>query len=208
MDGVFMKKYLKRILICGLFAALCWSAVLISDRKKLNDGLIRFHVVAHSDSSADQAIKCNVRDVVLESIQTDLQKVSDISEARAYLQSNLPKIQRLVNQTLEDMGFSGGSQILLGKERFPVRHYETFSLPAGVYESLRIVIGDGQGKNWWCVSFPTLCLPATSVDFSETAVSAGFSPRLAETLSGNEKYEIRFYFLNQLGKLENLFFEE
>lgn len=203
-----MKKYLNRVLICGLFAVLCWSAVLIADREKLNDGLIRFHVVANSDSSADQAMKYIVRDVVLESIRTDLQKVADISEARAYLQNNLPKMQQLVNQTLEELGFSGGSHISFGKERFPVRHYETFTLPAGVYESLRIVIGDGQGKNWWCVSFPSLCLPATSADFSETAVSAGFSPRLAETLAGNENYEIRFFFLNQLGKLENLFFGE
>ena len=153
-----MKKYLNRILICGLFAVLCWSAVLIADREKLNDGLIRFHVVANSDSSADQAIKYIVRDVVLESIQTDLQKVADISEARAYLQNNLSKMQQLVNQTLKELGFTGGSHISFGKERFPVRHYETFTLPAGVYESLRIVIGDGQGKNWWCVliSLPQL----------------------------------------------------
>ena len=191
-----------------MLAAFCWRPSLLATIYKFHQGLIRFHVVANSDSSADQAIKCIVRDVVLESIQSDLQKVADISEARAYLQNNLPKMQKLVNETLGDLGFSGGSHISLEKERFPVRHYETFTLPAGVYEALRIVIGDGQGKNWWCVSFPTLCLPATSADFSETAVSAGFSPRLAETLSRNEKFEIRFFFLNQLGKLENLFFEE
>jgi len=203
-----MKKILRRIVVCGLLAAFCWSVFLIADRKKLNDGLIRFHVVANSDSAEDQAIKGHVRDVVLKSMQADIRKISDIQEAREYLQENLPKLQLLVDQTLDNLGFQRGSRVSLCKERFDIRHYDTFSLPAGVYDSLRIVIGDGLGKNWWCVSFPTLCIPATTSGFEDAAVSAGFSESLAQTLSGNEDYEIRFFFLNQLGKLENIFFQE
>ena len=203
-----MKKIIKRVIICGLFTALCWCACLIADRHKLNEGLIRFHVVAHSDSDADQEIKYLIRDVVLKSIQDDLMKISDIDRAKEYLQENLPKIQALVDQTLNELNFQGGSYVSLCKESFDVRHYDTFSLPAGIYESLRIVIGDGLGKNWWCVSFPTLCVPATSFGFEKAAVSAGFSQPLVQTLSGNEDYEIRFYFLNELGKLENIFFRE
>ena len=208
MDGVFMKKCLRRMMICGLAVSIVWGLHLIADRKKLNDGLIRFHVVANSDSEEDQAIKLKVRDAVLESIQTDLQMLADVSEAKEYLQENLPKLQFLVDQTLEDLGFLGASTISLCKERFDVRHYDTFSLPAGVYDSLRIVIGDGLGKNWWCVSFPTLCIPATSYGFQDAAVGAGFSEPLAQTLSRKGDYEIRFFFLNQLGKLENIFFRE
>ena len=203
-----MQKFLKRILFCGMLAAAIWSCFLLADRRKLNHELIRFHVVANSDSSEDQSIKLTVRDVVLKHLQADLQKIADVNQAKEYLQENIPKIQMLVNQTLEELDYPGGSKVFLCKEAFDIRHYDTFSLPAGVYDSLRIVIGDGLGKNWWCVSFPTLCIPATTSGFVDAAVSAGFSEPLAETLSGNEEYEIRFFFLNQLGKLENIFFQE
>ena len=203
-----MKKIFRRIVICGMIAGICWSVFLISDKQKLRNGLIRFHVVAHSDSDQDQAIKRTVRDAVLQSIQTDLQKIADIQETKEYLQQNLPKIQNLVCQTLNELGFQGNSRVSLCKEEFDVRHYDTFSLPAGVYDSLRIVIGDGLGKNWWCVSFPSLCMPATASGFADAAVGAGFSDSLVQTLSGNDAYEIRFFFLDQLGKLEKILFQE
>ena len=192
--------------VCGFLALCIWSAFLLSDKRQLQNGLIRFHVVANSDTEGDQAIKLAVRDAVLSSISADLHNITDIEEAKKYLQINLPKLQKLVNQTLENLGFYGGSCITLCKEAFDIRHYDTFSLPAGVYDSLRIVIGQGLGKNWWCVSFPGLCIPATTSGFSEAAVSAGFSEPLVQTLSGDEHYEIHFFLLNQLGKLENIFF--
>ena len=206
MDGVFMKKIFGRIVFCAVFAVICWSALLIADRQTLDNGLIRFHVVAHSDSQEDQTIKLSVRDAVLESIQSDLQKVADIQEAKNYIQRNLPKIQRIADQTLQELGFHGSAKVSMCKEAFHVRNYDTFSLPSGVYDSLRIVIGNGEGKNWWCVSFPTLCISATVSEFEDTAVSAGFSKPLVKTLTGKEAYELRFYLLDQLGKLENILF--
>lgn len=203
-----MKKMMRTITVCGLLTAMLWSAFLIGDRCRLHNGLIRFHVVANSDSRQDQAIKYHVRDRVLQSMQSDLQKLADVDAAKEYLQESLPKLQLLVDETLEELGFAGGSAVTLCKEAFDVRHYDTFSLPSGVYDSLRIVIGDGQGKNWWCVSFPTLCIPATASGFEDTAAGAGFSEPLVKTLSGDEDYEIRFFLLNQLGKLENIFFQE
>ena len=203
-----MRKVLKRILFCSLPAIIVWGSFLLADREKLNHGLIRFHVVANSDSETDQTIKLTIRDVVLDSIQSDLGKIADIAEAKEYLQQNIPKIQKLVDHTLNELGFQEGASISLCREQFDIRHYDTFSLPAGVYDSLRIVIGDGRGKNWWCVSFPTLCIPATTVGFTDTAVSAGFSKPLVQALTGNEEYEIHFFFLNQLGKLENILFQE
>ena len=202
-----MKKMFRRIAICGMSAAICWSVFLISDKKQLSEGLIRFHVVAHSDSQKDQDVKIRVRDAVLQSIQKDLQKIADIQEAKKYLVDNLPKIQQIVRQTLDDLDFHENACVTLCRERFDVRHYDTFSLPSGVYDSLRIVIGDGLGKNWWCVSFPSLCIPATTSGLADAAVEAGFSDSLIQTISGNETYEIRFFFLDQLGKLENILFK-
>lgn len=201
-----MKKMIKRIGICGLLAALSWSLFLFSDKKQLNNDLIRFHVVAHSDSEKDQWIKEEIKDTVVKSMQYDLEKISDVQEAKKYLKDNLPKIQQLTEQTLERMGFQGTAAVTLCREPFDIRYYDTFKLPSGVYHSLRIVIGDGLGKNWWCVSFPTLCIPATTEAFAQEAMNSGFSDSLVKTLSDRESCGIRFFFLDQLGKLENILF--
>lgn len=201
-----MKKLIKRVGICFLLSALVWCGALLADRERLNEELIRLHVVANSDSEEDQAIKLQVRDAVTQSLQADLARVTDVEEAKVYLQDNLPKIQAVANDALEAAGFDGEAVVTLCKEAFDTRYYDTFTLPAGVYEALRITIGEGEGHNWWCVVFPSLCLPATSEGFEETAVGAGFSDTLTDTLTG-EDYEVRFYLLDALGKLENIFFQ-
>lgn len=203
-----MKNLLKRVFVCCLFVVICWSIFLLSDRNALNNQLIRFHVVANSNSETDQKMKETVKEVILASIQEDLNEISDVRDAKVYLAENLPRIQQLANETLDHLGFPGDAVVTLCKEIFDVRHYDTFSLPSGVYDSLRIVIGEGLGKNWWCVSFPTLCIPATTAGFSEAAVSAGFSDPLIQSLSGNDNYQIHFFLLDQLGRLENIFFQD
>lgn len=199
-----MRKLWKRVLLCGLITCVIWGASLLSDRKALNDNLIRLHVVANSDSEQDQMVKLRVRDAVLESIQADLKQVADIAEARDYLQENLPKIQSVTEQTLRSLGVDTTAVVSLTKEAFDTREYDTFRLPAGIYEALRITIGEGEGKNWWCVTFPTLCLPATGDGFRETSVGAGFSQSLTDSLSGD--LEIRFFLLDAIGRLETQLF--
>ena len=202
-----MRKQIRRVGICFLAAALFWCGALVADRTRLNEELIRLHVVANSDSEADQAIKLRVRDAVCRSLEEDLRRIGDIGEAKTYLQNNLPKIQAVANATLRAAGCDFEAVVSLCKETFDTRLYDTFKLPAGVYEALRITIGEGNGKNWWCVVFPTLCVPATSDGFADTAAGAGFSDALTGTLSGEKEYALRFYFLDALGKLENMLFE-
>ena len=197
-----MKKILKRIVLCACIAGCVWCWELISDRQTLNKELIRLHVVAASDSEEDQAIKLRVRDAVIESISEDLANVADMEQARAYILENLPKIQKTANDTLEALGCTDEAVATLKEELFDTRVYDTFTLPAGVYDALRITIGEGEGKNWWCVAFPTLCIPATSEGFEEVAAGAGFSETLTETLEG--EYKIRFYLLDLLGRLEGI----
>jgi len=102
---------------------------------------------------------------------------------------------------LEEYGFTDTVSISIGEEEFPARDYETFRLPSGIYKALRIVIGEGEGQNWWCVVFPELCMGATSEQFVQTASMEGFDEELCQTLSGD--YEIRFWLLDQLGRLGN-----
>ena len=109
---------------------------------------------------------------------------------------------------LKDSGSYESVQVSVEEETFDTRAYDTFSLPAGVYQTLKVCIGEGAGQNWWCVTFPSLCMPCSTEDFENVAVSFGFSEELTESLSNDEGYELHFYFLDRLGKLENLFFHK
>ena len=199
-----MRKLLKRIGICFLIVCLVWCGTVIADRQRLREELIRLHVVAASDSDEDQALKLRVRDAVVESLEDALADLTDAEQAKAYLQENLPKIENLANQVLQEAGCTDTVQVSLAVEEFATRVYDTFTLPAGLYDSLRIIIGEGEGHNWWCVVFPSLCIPATSDGFEDTAAGAGFPDSLTGALEGEDGYEVRFFLLDALGSFENL----
>ena len=197
-----MKKMVKCVFACALLAAFVWCGTVIADRQRLNEELIRLHVVANSDRVEDQELKLLVRDAIITSLRQALADVRDTEQAKEYLQENLPKLQELANKTLDAAGSAQQAVVTLCREGFPTRQYNTFSLPAGIYEALRVTIGDGAGKNWWCVVFPSLCVPQTSQGFSDTAAGAGFPDALSGALTGEEPYQIRFYLLDKLGELE------
>ena len=189
-----------------MIVVFAWFGSVLADRGQLNDSLIRFHVIANSDDEKDQALKLQVRDAVLRSIGTEMEKITDMEQARVYLEENLPVIEEIAKTTLSSFGCRDDVDVSLGKESYDTRVYDTFSLPAGVYESLRIVIGDGNGANWWCVAFPALCLPATMEEVSAVAADSGFSESLGAALIGETGYELRFYLLDAIGSLEKFFF--
>ena len=201
-----MKRLLKNVFVCFLLAAVVYAGALIADRETLGKELIRLHVVAASDSEEDQAIKLRVRDAVLESLREGLQDVTDVEAARAYIQENLPRLEEAANRALAAAGCPDVATVALQSEEFAVRVYDTFSLPSGIYETLRVTIAEGAGHNWWCVAFPSLCLPETGEDFEAVAAGAGFSGPLTGSLTG--EYEVRFLLLDLLGQLENFLHRE
>ena len=201
-----MRKQLKRVGICLVFAAAVWLFMLAADRQTLKRELIRLHVVAASDSPEDQAVKLQVRDAILENLQEGLSQVTDVSAAISYVESHLPAIEETANRVLELAGVPDSVRVSLDLESFPKRIYDTFSLPSGIYQSLRVVIGNGEGQNWWCVIFPELCLPETEEAFSKQAEESGLGDTLTQTLQEKDGYCIRFFFLDLIGKVENLLF--
>ena len=207
MDGVFMLKLWKKVGFVVIAAAIVWCAGVLRDRVELGNNLIRLHVVANSDSGEDQAVKLEVRDAIMDYLSSEISELPDMEAAREYLQARLPEIEQAANQALKAAGNTMTAAVSLCRERFDVRHYDSFSLPAGVYESLRVTIGEGKGKNWWCVVFPSLCYTAAGEDFGDVAVGAGFSEELVSSMEGKDPIEIRFFFLDLLGKLENLLFD-
>ena len=191
----------------ALLIFVCFVSIvdLAADRKELHDSLIRLHVVGASDGAEDQSVKLRVRDAVTAWLQTELEGIHNADQARDYLRHHLSQIETIANETLTNAGVSHRATVSFLEEEFPIREYETFTLPSGVYHSLRIRIGEAAGKNWWCVVFPTLCLGATSAEMKDTAVSAGFDENLADTLTVEDGYELRFFLLDCLGMLENFF---
>ena len=126
---------------------------------------------------------------------------TDMDQALEYVEGMLPALERAANQVLDRAGVSERAKITLAEEAFPVREYDTFSLPSGVYQALRVVIGEGQGQNWWCVVFPRFCYGTENGYFVETAAMNGMNERLTGALTG--EYEIRFWLLDKLGQLGN-----
>ena len=206
MDGVFMRKIIRFFTFLFVLALVLEFFGIAEDKQNLRNSLIRLHVVAASDSRQDQEVKLQVRDAVIAYVEGALEHVMTIEEAKAWLQENLPGIQSAANDVLGKLGLSDTAQVTLAPEAFPERNYDTFSLPSGVYQSLRVTIGAGEGKNWWCVVFPNLCLPAAGESTEDVAAGAGFSDELTDTLTQKEGYQLRFYFLDVLGKIENFFF--
>ena len=205
MDGVFMKEIIKWTALLLVFVVAVTMVDVISDRQKLHESLIRLHVVGASDEAADQAVKLRVRDAVTGWLQQEMAGIHQAEQARTYLREHLSQIEQIANRTLADAGFSDRATVSFLEETFPVREYDTFTLPSGVYHSLRICIGEAEGKNWWCVVFPSLCLGTTVRETKDSAVSAGFDETLTGTLTGEKEYELRFFLLDCLGMLENFF---
>jgi stage II sporulation protein R len=162
--------------------------------------LIRFHVIANSDSEMDQALKRKVRDLVVQQMTPEFAKAKNLTEARAVAKEHLAEIQAIAGKEVEAWGKSYPVTVQLGRFDFPVKSYGEITLSAGNYEAVRVVIGKGQGANWWCVLFPPLCF----VD-----VSSSFTPRVtgvdtAIQYQGPKQpnYQVRFKFLELLGKFD------
>lgn len=195
-----MKKRISAlILIATLALGLLGCAVLQAGQRQLAAKLIRLHVVANSDSDEDQAVKLRVRDAVLQAAQPYVAG----PDAEGALAENLGALERAAAKALRSLGREDAVSVTLQNEAFPTRAYETFSLPAGVYRTLRVTIGAGAGHNWWCVVFPTLCT-AASLDELETAAAAGgFSEGEVKLITGAEDgYVLKFRILELLEALK------
>ena len=200
-----MKKLLKSVWIAVILFALLCSGILLKDKAALRDDLIRLHVVANSDSQNDQRIKLMVKDAVVDYLNGAMEGIQDAQQAKEFISSDLPEIESVANAALKKAGSPHTATAKIALEEYDTRTYDTFTLPAGVYNSLRIQIGEASGQNWWCVVFPSLCIPKTTKEFADKAVSAGFDQGLTDTLSGKPKYQFRFFLLDCFGKLENMF---
>lgn len=171
------------ILIAGFFAAVFSGYAVKSDEKYVHEGVIRLHVVANSDAKEDQELKLRVRDAVLKNLMPVLEKVNTHEEGKDYIISHLKEIEEVAQKEVQKYHKEYRVKAYYGVFPFPPKKYGLLYMPAGNYEALRIVLGRGEGQNWWCVLFPPLCF----VDIAKKDLT-----KEEEILLNGEKIKITF----------------
>jgi stage II sporulation protein R len=146
------------------------------------DKLVRLHIVANSDSPEDQALKREVRDEVIKQISPKFEGLKDVSEVKTVIAENLGLIESIAKQVLQRENKSYGAVAMLGNFDFPTKVYGNLTLPAGNYQALKVVLGKGEGQNWWCVMFPPLCF----IDIAHGVVPEKTMDRLKGSLTEDE----------------------
>ena len=129
---------------------------------EIRENVVRLHILADSDSEIDQQVKLKVRDALLEKNTELLSNKVTPENAEDYFESSKAELEKCANEVLKENGFNYKATITLGEEYYTTRVYEDLTFPAGTYTSVKVVLGSGEGKNWWCVMFPPLCVPVAN----------------------------------------------
>ena len=181
-------------LMAGLAIALLTGVWLDREQAALAEQVVRLHVIANSDSDADQALKLQVRDRVLEAAAEACAGAQTAEEAVDLLRQALPALETAAEEAVAAAGADCPVSASLEDDVwFPTKTYTDFALPAGQYTALRIEIGEGAGQNWWCVVFPPLCLGSVTETVEETAAGAGLTEGQVSLITGeDEGYVVKF----------------
>ena len=199
-----MKKILTLSVACiAIFIFL--GLMPVHGEAEIYDNVIRLHVLANSDREEDQKLKLEVRDVVLKEVSELCLDVSDIDEAKEKIENEITDIEVAAEKYIKEAGYDYDVSIDFDREIYATKDYKDFSFPAGKYLSLQVKIGSAEGKNWWCVLFPPMCL-STAVESKKDAeaalVNIGLSGEQYKIITDNDnaKYNVRFKILETIEK--------
>lgn len=183
---------------CYLFAA---NAVRARQVEAISDKVLRFHVIAKSDSENDQRRKLLVRDAVGAWMELKLQHAKDRADCEQIIDENMDQIRAVAEQTLEQDGEAEQVRVQLANVEFPDKVYGDYTFPAGTYRALQVIIGDGEGHNWWCVLYPNLCFSSEGYDVTGEKAKQELTQVLSateyQTLLREHRYRLRFRFLKK-----------
>jgi len=191
--------------ILVLITAIFCSFLPVNGEAEVYSKTVRLHVLANSDSIEDQELKLQVRDTVVQLVEGYVADCMDKESAVAVIESKKDEIKSAAEACILEEGYSYSVTVETGPEKYPTRSYESVSLPAGIYYSLRVKIGEAQGANWWCVLYPPLCV--NSAKAKELLVEAGFTGSQIRLLteSDDPKYILKFRILEVFGALADFF---
>ena len=169
-------KGIESILLLGIAFSLITTITnkTVETANEIRSETLRLHIIANSDSEKDQALKLKIRDAVLEATGELFAEVSGKTEAVAAAEYSSDDIRAIAEEVIAEEGFDYPVQVEVTEMWFETKNYENFSLPAGDYDAVRIIIGAGEGKNWWCVMYPAICVPGAEESIEKYEENLGF----------------------------------
>lgn len=201
--------YLKRAelslllgIICTVFTSMAHFDAACDDLKQ---NVIRLHIIANSDSEEDQQVKLKVRDRILEETSELFGENKDITAAEKRIKQNLSKIEKTADETLKQNGCGYTAEATVETAYFNTREYDDFTLPAGQYRSLTVRLGKGEGKNWWCVVFPAVCVSAAE---DKGNLSDSVEKNGTDIAEHPKKYVMKFKTVEFYEEIKNKFKEK
>ena len=169
--------------------------------REIQQDVLRLHILANSDSEEDQAVKLKVRDRILLESGELFNTVGDKSSAQEKAAENTDKVEQIAKEVLAEEGFSYPVTAKVTRQFFDTRVYDGFTMPAGWYDSLQVILGEGEGRNWWCVLYPPLCISAA--EKTQEKLEENFTEGERQVLESEPEYEVRFFIVELAGKIGN-----
>ena len=185
----FSKKIKISICVSMIVAIIFSICSFAKTSEQIRSDVLRLHVIANSDSSVDQNLKIRLRDFLLEEGKSIFDGSVNVENAVKKIEPQIPALEKSAKEFIRASGFDYDVKIFLSREYFTTRTYETVTLPAGKYLALRVIIGSGEGHNWWCVMFPPMCVPAAD---KKDEIENIFTEDEIKLVESSPKYEIRF----------------
>ena len=182
-------------LICAVLCSMSHFSAACDD---LRQNVLRLHIIANSDSDADQQLKLKIRDEILRETDGLFENSKNLQEAQNTVCDNLKFFEEVANEGIAENGFDYTATASFGTSEFSTRYYDDFTLPAGEYQSLIITLGEAKGKNWWCVVYPTVCIPAAKGELNDTV-----SDESAQIAKGGKRFIMRFKTVEIYEKIKN-----
>ena len=173
------------IILLGIYIFISAFSYVTSVSSELEDSLFRLHVIANSDSKEDQDLKYIVRDKLIEYMNSISLNATNKEEAMQIAKEHINDFKQIAKQTIIDNGYSYNVEVEIGNFSFPTKTYGDISIPAGLYDALRVKIGEAKGQNWWCVMFPPLCFVNVS-----SGIVPDDSKKVLENALSEEEYSI------------------
>lgn len=199
---IFMKLIIKSACIAFVLTVIYSMIPFRTECKEISDEVFRLHILANSDEDYDQQLKLKVRDKVLLYTESLFEKAKSKEEAENLILNNLQDICNTAQKEVTDNGYDYSVTAQITKMYFTTRTYESYTLPSGMYDALRITIGSGEGHNWWCVMYPSICI--SSEKSQDEAAKETFNDNQYDIVK-NEKYEYKFKIVEIFEKICSYF---
>lgn len=201
-----LSKKIKLSVTVGIVVAILFSICSFAKTsEEIRSDVLRLHVIANSDTSVDQNLKLRLRDYILQEGKDIFNGSVNVENAVEKIEPVLPELEKSAKAFVNQAGFDYDVKISLSNEYFTTRTYETVTLPAGKYLALRVVIGSGEGHNWWCVMFPPMCVPAAD---KKDEIENVFSEKEIKLVESKPKYEPRFKVVEIYEQLKEIICEK